>query len=83
MNVNFTATAFDKNGTEFASHKFTGTITPNWTKGNVYNYNVDIKPSDFQGGGDGEDDIFVIEFDTPDVTSWNKEGAQDGGNITF
>ena len=83
MNVNFTATAYDTHETKVASHKFTGAVTPNWTKGYVYNYSVDIKPSDFQGGGEGEDDIFVIEFDTPDVTPWNKEGAQDGGNITF
>lgn len=81
MHVNFTATAYDKHNTEFASHKFTGTVTPNWSNGYVYNYTVEIAPEDFQGGGEG--DIFVIEFDAPDVTKWNKEGAQDGGNITF
>lgn len=77
MHVDFTATVFDKNNTEFASHKFTGTVTPIWENGNVYNYNVDIAPDGFTG----EDDIFEIEFDDPKVDPWTTE--QDGGSIAF
>lgn len=77
MHVDFTATVFDKNNTEFASHKFTGTVTPTWANGNVYNYNVDIAPDGFTG----EDDIFEIEFDAPKVNPWTTE--QDGGSIAF
>lgn len=79
MNVDFTATVFDKNNTEFAKHKFTGTASINWTNGNVYNYNVDITPDGFHGGGEGESDIFEIEFDAPDVTPWIPN--QQDGNV--
>lgn len=82
MTVKFTATVFDKNSTKFASHKFSGTIAPNWTNGLVYNYNVAIKPEGFTGGGEGEDDIFVIEFGDPTVDEWTQQGVQDGGDIT-
>lgn len=82
MTVKFTATVFDKNNTEFASHKFLGTIAPNWTNGLVYNYNVAIKPEGFTGGGEGEDDIFVIEFGDPTVDTWTEQGVQNGGDIT-
>lgn len=81
MNVDFTATAYDTNDTKVASHKFTGTVTPNWSNGNVYNYTVEIAPEDFQGGGEGEDDIFEIKFNDPEVNKWSQETP--GSDINF
>ena len=83
MNVNFTATAYDTNDTKVASHKFTGTVTPKWSNGNVYNYTVEIAPEDFQGGGEGEDDIFEIKFENPTVNPWVDADMEDNGNISF
>lgn len=82
MTVNFTATVFDEYESKVASHKFSGTIAPKWTNGLVYNYNVAIKPEGFTDGGEGEDDIFVIEFGDPTVDTWTEKGVQNGGDIT-
>lgn len=77
--VEFTAVV-EQLGAQVAKKTFTATITPNWTKGNRYNYNVTLDPTDFEDGGEGGDDLNKIEFDTPAVDPWV---AQSAGEVTI
>ena len=79
VTVGFTAVV-EQLGAQVAKKTFAATINPSWAKGNRYNYNVTLDPTDFEDGGEGGDDLNKIEFDTPAVDPWVDQSA---GEVTI